>query len=76
MLVSTNVKSKNDKFDDDDKVVEFKKKGLVPGKLQSNFVIKAWLARTFQSDVNEKWNGDHDHENQIDKEFDEAGEKN
>ncbi len=23
-------------------------------------------------DVNEEWNGDHDHENQIDKEFDEA----
>ena len=45
------------------------------GELKINFVIKAWLARTFQTDVNEECNGDHDHVNQIDKEFDEAEEK-
>ena len=47
MLVSTNVMSKNDESDDDDNVVECKKKGLVSGELKINFVIKAWLARTF-----------------------------
>ena len=49
------------------------RKGLVPGELKINFVIKAWLGRTFKSDINEEWNGDH--ENQIEKEFDEAKEK-
>ena len=46
MLVSTNVQCKNYTSDDDDNVVEFKKKGSVPGELKINFV-KAWLARTF-----------------------------
>ena len=44
MLVSTNEESKNNESNDNDKVVEFKKKGLVPG---INLVIKALLARTF-----------------------------
>ena len=47
MLVSTNEQSKNDESDDNDKVVEFKKKDWSPGVLKIHFVIKAWLARNF-----------------------------
>ena len=49
---------------------------MFPGELELNFVIKDWSAMTFESDVNEKCNGDHDHVNQIEKEFDEAEDKN
>ena len=47
MLVSTTVHIKNDESDDDDdRVVEFKKR-FGAWELKINFVIKAWLGRTF-----------------------------
>ena len=35
-------------------------------------VMVALLTWTFQSDVEEELDDDHDHENEIDKEFDDA----
>ena len=54
--------SEKDESDDDDKVVEFEKKVLVPGELKCTFVMMSQLT----SDVNEECDGDHDNENEID----------
>ena len=53
------------------KLLSLRKKVLVPGELKCTFVMISQLT----SDVKEECNGDHDNENEIDKEFDEAREE-